>query len=400
MPDERDTARYRSAVAIALLALCVIDAACERRPQRQTVTSAMRVALAPSVSGLRGREADILQAWVQYLQSTAGSYAQAACRPSALWVASDQQRWPCYHLAGNYIADGAAPEILSIRRSTIGGAADGDDAYVVVTRFQEDSARSPTQSRTVELTVFAQRTGRDWKFSTALPRYTRLWERRVVGPFTYVIEPGIAFNRQRADSAVAFMDSIVAMFAVPRPAPLTYYLHSTMGAAFRAMGLVPDHEIGPVGALAQPNNQQLFSGIPALGENYRHELAHIALRPLLGNASYFVSEGVPTWLGGTVGMDFPAAARALAVFLDAHPTVTLDSILAGRAPQGQFYQGGAVFVQIAYERGGVVAVRALFDAGGEPSFKSAMERLFGEPWPAIARRWRLRAASYGDARRQ
>ncbi len=187
------------------------------------------------------------------------------------------------------------------------------------------------------------------------------------------------------------------MFAVTRPPPQTYYLLATLGAEFAAMGLTPDHEIGAVGALAQPTNRQLFSGIPALGENYRHELAHIALRPLVGHTAYFVSEDVPTWLGGTVGVEYPAAARAFAAFLETHPTMTLDTFLGGAAPQAQLYQAGAVFTQIAYERGGMSAVRALFDAGGSPTLEPAMEQLFGEPWPAIRARWRRRVQSYRRA---
>lgn len=353
----------------------------------------LRIAVAPSVSGVRGTRAAILRTWTQYLQSTGGEYYQAACRPSAFWVAAEQRRWPCYHLAALYLSDGAVPEVRRIDRMT----ESSPDTYAVVTRFQEVVARSPTQSQWVDVTVFAVREGGAWKMSTALPRVTRAWARRTVGDWTYVLEPGVVFNRARADSAVAFVDSVIARFDVPRPPPHTYYVLSTLGAAFQAMGLAPDHAIGAAGALAQPTNRQLFSGIPALGENYRHELAHIALRPLVGNTSYFISEGVPTWLGGTVGLAFPAAARALAEYLATHPTATLDTFVLGTAPQAQLYPAGAVFAQMTYERGGMPAVRALFNAGGSPTFQPAMEQLFGEPWSEIQARWRRRVQAYGAA---
>ena len=69
----------------------------------------LRVAVAPGLSRLRGAQAQILETWTQYLQSTSGLYYQAACRPSPFWVASEQRRWPCYNLAAVYLSDGATP---------------------------------------------------------------------------------------------------------------------------------------------------------------------------------------------------------------------------------------------------------------------------------------------------
>lgn len=160
------------------------------------------------------------------------------------------------------------------------------------------------------------------------------------------------------------------------------------------MGLETAIPWGPVGGVAQPTNHQLFSGIPAIGESYRHELAHMVLLPLMGNTSYLVSEGVPTWLGGTTGADFRTAARGLATFLAEHPAVTLDSILSGHFRE-QYYPAGAVFVQMVYERGGMEAVKGLYAAGAGKEFEANMERLFARSWPAIVADWRRRALAYG-----
>jgi hypothetical protein len=284
-----------------------------------------------------------------------------------------------------YLPDSARPGVLSIEPVS-------DSVYQVVTRFSEDSASSPMRSPTVRMTVFAVRSGDGWVFSNALPRLTGSWRRETVGPITYIMEPGYPFDRARAEAAVAFIDSIAAAFGVPRLEGVAYYLTTSVDEVYRIIGLETDIKWGPVGGVAQPTNYQLFSGIPAVGENYRHELAHMVLLPLMGNTSFLVSEGVPTWLGGTTGMDFPTAARGLATFLTEHPAVTLDSILTGHFRE-QYYAAGAVFVQMVYQRGGVEAVKGLYVAGAGKEFEANMERLFARSWPVIVADWRRHALS-------
>ena len=102
---------------------------------------------------------------------------------------------------------------------------------------------------------------------------------------------------------------------------MTVYVMREGGEWMLANALVPNTrgwrrdtvgalKFGATGGLAQPVNRQLFSGIPALGEEYRHELAHLVLAPLMTSSTWcVVSEGVATWLGGTTGGDFQTAAR-------------------------------------------------------------------------------------------
>jgi hypothetical protein len=192
------------------------------------------------------------------------------------------------------------------------------------------------------------------------------------------------------------VDSLAHALDVPVP-EMTYYVTLSVDDVYRIIGLETSKKWGAVGGVAQPINGLVFSGIPTLGENYRHELAHVVIAPLIGNTTYFVSEGVQTWLGGTSGMDLRAAERTLSDFLRLHPSVTLDSILGRPFPVEQFYPAAAVFVAMAFERGGTSALKALFNSGSTLSdFQQSMERLFGIPWRSIAADWRARAAAGGD----
>ncbi len=338
---------------------------------------------------------EIFQAWMAYLAPLRGHLYSAACTPSNDWLAAEQTRWPCYNLAFLYLSNDARVDVVDIQPVV----PSVNRLYRVVTLFRGDSATSPMRSDSVRVTVFATREKSRWVFANALPILTRTWRRERVGPIEYVMEPGYTFNRVRAESAVAFTDSLAVVFSVPRLAPLTYYLTSTSDEMTRILGLETRIKWGPSGGLAQAVNHQLFSGMPAIGERYAHELVHIMLRPLVKHTIAFADEGVATWLGGTSGMDFPVAARALATFLTSHPTVSLDSIMAGNItiPSGTLavsarYPAGAVFAMMVHERGGANAIRTLLDAGySVPEFQRSMEQVFMQPWSAIVVEWRRRA---------
>ena len=345
--------------------------------------------------GAPGAQAEIYRAWMAYLAPLRGNLYSGACTPSRDWLTSEQTRWPCYNLAFLYLSNDARADAVDIQPV----APPAQALYRVVTVFRGDSATSPMRSDSVRVTVFATRENKRWVFANALPVLTRTWPRERVGPIEYVMEPGYTFNRARAESAVAFADSLAAAFAVPRLAPLTYYLTSTSDEMSRILGLETRIKWGPAGGLAQAVNHQLFSGMPAIGERYAHELVHIMLRPLVKRTIAFADEGVATWLGGTTGMDFTSSARALATVLTAHPALSLDSIMTGNVtiPTGALvvsarYPAGGVLAMMVHERGGAAGIRTLLDAGySADEFKRSMENLFTQPWSAIALEWRRRA---------
>jgi hypothetical protein len=293
-------------------------------------------------------------------------------------------------MALSYLPDGATPEVLSIEPDSAGAG-----EYRVVIRFTSADTNNTMRSREVRVTVLANRSGDRWVFANALPRLTRTWSRETVGQITYVIQPGYVWNRTRAEQAVAFVDSLTSALRIPKLERLTYYMASTADEVCRIIGLETDRRGAPVGGLAQPENYQLFSGIPAEGEDHRHELTHVVILPLVtAKTTDFVNEGIATWLGGTAGVDFSTAARELAVFLRLHPNIGLDSIVTGRSIVS--FIAGAVFVSMVHAHGGSDAIKALLESGPTwPDFRPAMERLLGRPWGEIASAWRRQALSFG-----
>jgi len=295
-------------------------------------------------------------------------------------------------MALSYLPDSAVADVRSIEPDS-----EGSGEYRLFIHFTSQDENNPMRSRAVWVTLFAVRSGNNWVLANALPRLTRTWRHDRVGLITYVIEPDHLFDRERAARAASFVDSLATALSVPPPERLTYFVTSSTEEVYRIIGIETGKRGMPPGGLAQPTNYLLFSGIPALGEDYRHELTHIVILPLMGCATYFISEGVPTWLGGTSGMDFPTSVRRLAAILRAFPLVTLDTIMSGRYPTPEthqllFYPAAGVFVKMAFDHGGTSALKSLFEcAPGTRDFRSSMEQLFGRPWPEIADEWRRTA---------
>jgi hypothetical protein len=327
----------------------------------------------------------VAKLWRDYLATKAGEYSRRAGSPSTHWLASEQRKWRVYDLAEFYLPEGASPETITLDPEHLPDSL-GGNAFRIKTRFNVGASASSFWTTT----VYARRDGEEWRLANALPINTRTWRRTTVGPITYVYPPNYKFTKDRAELAIGFVDSVARTFRLPSLAPLTYYLAPTLDDLYRAIGVETGETYGPSGGFSQPVNHQLFSGIPSLGENYRHELAHMLFAPICcERTSYLISEGVPTWLGGTSGDDFEGAVAKLRVFLLAHPGVTLDSLLAGELHPSESYPAAAVLVQMVADRGGASGVRELYAAGSSSDqLRSDLEAVLGQSWQQINAAWR------------
>lgn len=291
-----------------------------------------------------------------------------------------------FDLAGFYIPDGAANEVESIRKTR-------RDEYELVAVFRR--AGDPDSSA-MTITVFGVREGGRWVLANALPRRTAHWQRQVVGRITYFVDPRLKFSPSKARQALTFTDSVAKAFALPRLGPTDYYVASSVDVALESLGVKTTQRYGAAGGFSKPVNHQVFSGIPAQGENYRHELAHLVLRPLFNGSTptLLASEGLATWLGGTGGTDFRGSVRVLEKHLIDNPTVTLDSIIDRPAtPQAVRYAAGAVLCEMLARHGGARSIAAFHGAGPGPiQVRAALVRVLDRTWPVVASEWRALVA--------
>jgi len=155
---------------------------------------------------------------------------------------------------------------------------------------------------------------------------------------------------------------------------------------------------GSNGGFSKPVNEQLFSGNPALGENYRHELVHVVALPLASHGTTLLaSEGLATWLGGTEGVDYRGSVRTLARYLAAHPAVTLDSAMySPSTPRGVRYATGAVLCSMLADAGGVPAVERFVEDQSSDA-RPLLSQLLGRPWSVVSADWRRLTALVADS---
>lgn len=338
----------------------------------------------------RSSELAVRRVWDEYLASKKGQFARYAGEPSPLWDSAEQQRWPMYDLAGFYLSDGALPEVLSVRPVN----ARADTAYQIVTRFwpQGTTTRDSTAAPELTMTVYARRDSERWVLANALPYKTAPWAHATSGRVSFYTAPTLQSNAERAGRSAAFVDSLAAAFHVAPPPHLDYYSTESVDQALEILGVVFPRRFGAAGGFAKPVNFQVFSGIPALGEEYRHEIVHVVLLPIIrgSSTSLLASEGVPTWFGGTAGRDYAGSVRHMNSLLTARPEITLDKILDDMSvPSDIRNAAGAVLAEMVHEAGGVDAVREYLRTPGR-GLRDVLVRLLARPWPAVVAEWRER----------
>jgi len=334
-----------------------------------------------------GSVAAIYHRWAAFLSSSAPRYTAPFAAPSPFWSLEDQRRWNSFAPALGFVSEGAVPFVLDIRPASAGS----DSVYVVKTLFQVPATGGGLLPDAL-VRVYAVREHANWVFSNALPRTTRGWQHRTVGPFEYVYPPAHNFDVVRAHRAGLFADSLASAFGLPKISGITYYMAGSPDEMNRIIGLDWLPTLTDVGAFNSADDHLLVSGDAAQGENYRHEIVHLVLAPLAAHGIHEVlQEGVATWLGGTLGMDPTVTHRTFAVYLRAHPDITLNSILLESRDRG-FRPAGAAVCEMVYEHSGIAGLKTLFNAGRtDGALKAALEEIMNETWPEVEAAWRRAA---------
>lgn len=356
-----------------------------------TSASAQSVRVSVDSTKLKPDARAALGVWHNYLQSKRGLYHTSADTYSAGWLQSEQTKWPSYDLVAQYLLDASSADVVSVEPATAGN----NDSFRINTKFSANDATVPWLRETTS-TVFVVRNSGVWRLSNALERNTASWKRDTVKTFEYIYAPGYAFNRTRAQQAVAFADSLADVFSLAHIDRLSYYLFNSTDDAFAAVGLASLAKITPLVDMAPEANHMIFADNAALGESQRHEIAHIVLKSMAGGGtSPFVYEGLPTFLGGMSGMDYPTAVKGLALWMREHPQVTLDSLMRPGYAAAQTYPAGAVVAEIVNEVGGRHGLKLLFDAGNTaPELREGLQRITKWGWARLSQEWRDRVSDY------
>ena len=356
----------------------------------QVIDTSVHVIVGFGVDTL-GTNHDVFALWRRYLSSRPN-----CTPPDSPWAATEQAQWPAVDILCGFVYQGFSRFTVVHLAPAVGLK----DTYLIRTLVATVSPDQDVQPLAL-YRVYATREQGRWVLANALPRLTSEWNHETIGRITFVFPKIRRFDRKRAQATAAFVDSLAHAFGISPPARIGYYFTNDLIETLRAAGL----EFFPlgsdtVGGRAQDRNLLVFIGSSEAGEAYRHEVAHVVLEPFLRSlpTAGLVREGLMTWTGGSAGLSFEQLLPPLKRYLDAHPDLTLESILSDPPPRtGTLdvgYDGLAVLCKMVYETGGLKAIRELASAGREPApVLAAAARLLTIPENQLDARWRQRIAT-------
>ena len=283
----------------------------------------------------------------------------------------------------------------------------GDSVYVVRVLYARGDSTGSTQPFALQR-LYAVRDPNapyGFKLSGALPRMTKYWEKRNVGPLTFLYAPGQHPNQARIDSVEYFVDSVARMFSVPPPPHLDVLIGDSMDDVLRAIGL--DFYPEPSGPGQRSGGRNLGSillvGNPLVGEAYYHEFVHAILGPHIRAGTRLLSEGVATWLGGSRARSAKEVYAAVRRYQLADPKLTLSNLyrtgFEDSDPIRQsdlVYGTGALIANAVYQKRGIAGLGDLYQASGDAeSMLRTIATALGLPaneLGALDRWWRAEAA--------
>jgi hypothetical protein len=363
----------------------LVSAALARPAAAGPPVDSLRLVVGFGVEENASPEREILALWKYYLTEPSDSLR------STLWSAPERATGPHYDLVSPYVYQG----FTHFTVVDVGPAAGLPETYVIRTLVSavEDST---LDVRPLALyRVYATLEDGRWVLANALPRMTREWRRNTIGKVTFVYPAAHEFDDRRARATVAFVDSLAAAFDLPAPDPITYYFTGDLAETMRALG-IEFFPLGgdPVGGRSNGFQRHVYVGSSAHGEDYRHELSHIILAPLISsNTHRLVSEGLMTWTRGSMGIDYPNLLPAVAQYLSDHPDLSLKALLENppqrRGTLDVGYSGLAVLCKIVFDGAGLPGLHALCSAGNDPGMiVSTAAHALGVSPTKLDERWR------------
>ncbi|SEW50539.1 hypothetical protein [Chitinophaga arvensicola] len=252
------------------------------------------------------------------------------------------------------------------------------DSYLVKLAFISYGGNEAPVLRAI-YSIVAVKTPVGFRFKQVLATRTARWQSKQLGEIKFVYP--MVLSRALMIRTYGFNQSMATRFSVPAIA-FTFYKCSDREEMYRIQGwdFEPRIMADTTGALAEAERRIIFSGNNS--EWYPHEIVHLYLHKYAGTLNYIMSEGLPTYLGGSGEKTLAEHAKLLAAFYAAHPerSVTAD-VESGYDADRQStvsYVVGGIISQLVDEKYGMKGIEKLLTAGKQYNdFYSSVKELLG-----------------------
>lgn len=278
------------------------------------------------------------------------------------WLPADLERFGGIHAELYYaefdsLGDARYPPRLTV----ISNTGDPNERLLSVLWAKEDEHGNVERVR-YAFDFLATRTPAGVRLAVPLDHRTRTWERKVLGPITFVVSPNRRFSLAQANEQVKDVERLSRFFEVP-VFPITFY--SCIGPAelFRIRGYQqhPIMHLFPTGGRAE-GKDIVFSGNDK--ELYTHEIVHLFTGSRFRARPWVLDEGLATLLAGSAEHPFTWHRANLKEYLESGATIDLERVLSSYEPLTINEH-----TNVAYTIGGVLCERILRTEGKRGLFE-------------------------------
>lgn len=197
------------------------------------------------------------------------------------------------------------------------------DKYIIRTLINVDSAHARGDGRLYDpmctTRYYASKTKKGWKLENSITEETKAWNLYPTKYINYIYSCDYTFNKELADKANSFCDSILKLFGIDTSKRFNYYLATSEEQMARLYNM--DYWSTPVLGYVEFANHQIVSA--RYTEYHIHEFTHILL-PRSKNG--FLEEGKATYFGGPGSKSFQEALLEFSKEIKNNDTITFSMI--------------------------------------------------------------------------
>lgn len=298
---------------------------------------------------------EVVEVWKDYLNSKPDSLYD-----NPHWNKAEKLKYKNFDFSAPYLYQFPSNQLLGYYKPTILSVEKEGDHYGIRTIFSAEGLEGEyRKSNPWCITkLYAIKENGNWKLKNALPVITENWTKKTIGKINFIYPPDHDFDENLAKKASMFCNSIKEEFQFPEWNPFDFYITKSGDELGKLLNF--DFSFaGYTTGIGMNENRMLLSGLGS--EYYPHEFIHLIIPKT--NRHGLIEEGFATWKGGQGGKTFEESANILAKEIALNRAVTFTDILNKKWgwQHAAFYTTGAIFLKVAYDKGGVVFVKKFLD---------------------------------------
>ena len=304
------------------------------------------------------RTGPAVSTWIRYLNSSPDSIQE-----NPLWPMKDRNDRFSFDPARVWIFQ--SKEFMNTFPPMIIGAEEVQKGKVLIKTLFQGMDSTGSNLPIAVYRVLARVEDGQWQLESVLETMTEDWNTKSIGGMTFYMSPQHKYSSSLARKAMRFCDSLTALFDLGDIEDTRYYVTSSKDELASILGF--DFFVSTPQGLTYPEKDWVFTALDT--ELHSHELVHLMFRSF-SNTHPFISEGLSTWLGGSLGENLRDLKKQLAIEYVRRPNdLSIEKVLEkGQRESLAYYTFGAMICrQVFLLRGGSGLKKFLNDCAVETS---------------------------------